>query len=78
MRGRKATPEHRAKISASGRGRVVSEETRRKISEANRGNKCALGCKRSPEFKERLRAQMTPELKKKLRAGAEARRRVTF
>ncbi len=76
MRGRKATAEHRAKISAGLLGRPVTEETRAKIAARNRGNKSALGCVRSEAFKERLRAAMTPELKLKLsRAAAEARER---
>ncbi len=76
MRGMKATPEHRAKISAGMMGRPVSEETRAAIALKNRGNKSALGCKRSDEFKECLRARMTPDLKAKLsRASALARER---
>lgn len=39
MRGRKQTPEAKAKIAAAGRGRKVPPETRAKISAAHKGKK---------------------------------------
>lgn len=76
MRGVRMSEEHKAKISAAGKGHPVSAETRALIAARNKGNRSALGCKRSGEFRERLRARMTPELKAKLaRAASEARAR---
>ena len=49
MRGRKHSPEHKAKISAGLKGRVQSSETRAKIRTSN------LGQKRSDQTRENLR-----------------------
>lgn len=52
MRGRKASLETRAKLSAAGMGRILSVEERAKISAANTGKK------RSPEALAKLSARM--------------------
>lgn len=49
LRGRKHSPEHRAKIGASNMGRIFSAETKAKIGNANRGKV------RSARTKEKLR-----------------------
>jgi group I intron endonuclease len=80
MRGRKSSPETRAKLSAAGKGRVLSTEERAKISAANRGRK------RSPEALAKLSERMkgkqyhlghkhTAEAKAKVSAANTGRKR---
>ena len=60
-RGRKFTPEHRAKISVALRGHVYPKQTvehRAKISAALKGNKNALGYQATPETRAKLRAAL--------------------
>ena len=59
MKGKKASPETKAKMSKSQKGRKHTQETKDKISRANKGKIRKRGYKRPPEVIDKVRKALT-------------------
>jgi len=72
-KGKKLSPEHRAKISEAGKGKIISPEARRKISEAQLGSKsCNYGKKLSQKTRRKMSESQKKRWAKRKAAAQEA------